>query len=1031
MRPIKLTLTAFGPYKKTQVIDFRELKEMGLFLISGNTGAGKTTIFDAVCVALYGQASGEDRKDLSLLRSHYADDEDYTSVELIFQLKNETYRVFRQLPHVKEGNKSPTGAKHELYQIIGEEELPIVDRMIVTEVNKKLEAILGLTKDQFSQIVMLPQGEFRKLLTSETENKEAILRRIFRTEPYQWMEERLREKRSDVKRSYDQESLSLKRLYDFIKKELPEREHSMLTEVMGREHYNSQQVSEALELEANFYVDKVLELEEAFEKADGVYNQQLERLHTAEVLHNQFVRLDELRKEKAGLEAKESTYKELEETRELAEKASRLKVYETYLLTAKQEAKEKQEALALAKSRLEAIKADLEQAQGAFAELERDQPLREQLKSDLTRLTDLLPKVKQLNEKRQVLAGLEQKAEASLKSLTELKPQVTKQETELEKITLQIREQEAFVKTRAQEESLLTNYREQIKLIKLAKQLSASLHLLQSEKEAKYKESMRARETMIQIEKVWIDSQASFLAQHLHSGEACPVCGSLEHPNKAIPASYLPSREELERARQVSQEEESELQKMVGRLSTLNEQWTQVQTELEAANVSSSDLDQAFSQLVEKGKEQRQIVDKMKQVEEQLQLLKEDHDRRTYALKQMRDQLAMASDHHAKSQLIYEKEKAIYEETLKQIPESLRDWTTFDHHLRQVKTEAERLEMIWKKAQERLQEVQSAFTAQVTRLESATEQKAEAEEKLKNAQQTFDDQRLLAGFETEEAYQKATLSDERLSRLSEELKSYRENLQRVRQQVLDLEQTLANKEPSDLEALRQSLQEKKSQKDRVQAERDQYRQLKQRVLSIGQNLLEQRSRLEAVENQLSTIQDLYDVIRGHNTKSLSLERYLQIEYLEQIIQHANLRLQKLSNGQFHLIRSERIEKNNRPSGLGLDVYDAYTGQTRDVKSLSGGEKFNASLSLALGMADVIQAYKGGVSIETMFIDEGFGSLDEESLNKAIDALIDLQKSGRMIGVISHVQELKTAIPALLEVKKNKEGHSQARFVVNV
>ncbi|MDF2667835.1 MAG: hypothetical protein K0R67_141, partial [Paenibacillus sp.] len=165
-------------------------------------------------------------------------------------------------------------------------------------------------------------------------------------------------------------------------------------------------------------------------------------------------------------------------------------------------------------------------------------------------------------------------------------------------------------------------------------------------------------------------------------------------------------------------------------------------------------------------------------------------------------------------------------------------------------------------------------------------------------------------------------------------------------------------------------------------------------------------------------------------KKISFERYLQIEFLEKIIHTANQRLQRMSNGQYYLVRSDRLEKRGKQSGLGLDVYDNYTGQLRDVKTMSGGEKFNASLCLALGMADVIQSYEGGISIETMFIDEGFGSLDEESLNKAIDTLIDLQQTGRMIGVISHVQELKQAIPAILEVKKTKEGCSYTHFQVS-
>ena len=210
---------------------------------------------------------------------------------------------------------------------------------------------------------------------------------------------------------------------------------------------------------------------------------------------------------------------------------------------------------------------------------------------------------------------------------------------------------------------------------------------------------------------------------------------------------------------------------------------------------------------------------------------------------------------------------------------------------------------------------------------------------------------------------------------------------------------------------------------------NQSKDFKAAAAALTAKIIQASDKMAQAEQELNRIADLHDMIRGHNGLKISFERYLQIEYLEQIIQSANERLKNLSNGQFYLMRSDRQEARGKQSGLGLDVYDAYTGQTRDVKTLSGGEKFNASLCLALGMADVIQSFQGNVAIDTMFIDEGFGSLDEESLNKSIDTLVDLQKSGRMIGVISHVQELKAAIPAILEVKKSKEGFSQTKFLI--
>jgi DNA repair protein SbcC/Rad50 len=249
------------------------------------------------------------------------------------------------------------------------------------------------------------------------------------------------------------------------------------------------------------------------------------------------------------------------------------------------------------------------------------------------------------------------------------------------------------------------------------------------------------------------------------------------------------------------------------------------------------------------------------------------------------------------------------------------------------------------------------------------------------------------------------------------------------EQVADLAVRLANKTKVDLNDLQNELATLKLIYEKALQEVNQSNDYKKAASNLITNILASSKKAIAKEQEFNQITDLYDVIRGQNSLKISFERYLQIEYLEQIIVSANERLKNLSNGQFHLIRSERQESRGKQSGLGLDVYDAYTGQTRDVKTLSGGEKFNASLCLALGMADVIQSFQGNVSIDTMFIDEGFGSLDEESLNKSIDTLIDLQKSGRMIGVISHVQELKTAIPAILEVTKLKEGYSETRFII--
>jgi exonuclease SbcC len=248
-------------------------------------------------------------------------------------------------------------------------------------------------------------------------------------------------------------------------------------------------------------------------------------------------------------------------------------------------------------------------------------------------------------------------------------------------------------------------------------------------------------------------------------------------------------------------------------------------------------------------------------------------------------------------------------------------------------------------------------------------------------------------------------------------------------QISELERELAGQDRPVLSILQEAMAELKGQSQQLTAELlsgQRYKHEAQRLLTAMVKASEQFRELEHNQQQVS---DIFQMLKGDNPLKISFERYILIEFLEQILHAANARLQDLSNGQFMLQRSDRLETRGKQSGLGLDVYDAYTGQNRDVKSMSGGEKFNASLCLALGMTDVIQAYQGGVSIEMMFIDEGFGSLDEDSLGKAIATLIDLQRSGRMIGVISHVQELKQAFPAILEVSKTKEGHSRTAIIL--
>ena len=376
-----------------------------------------------------------------------------------------------------------------------------------------------------------------------------------------------------------------------------------------------------------------------------------------------------------------------------------------------------------------------------------------------------------------------------------------------------------------------------------------------------------------------------------------------------------------------------------------------------------------------------------------------------------------------------ETEKAIFEQTLQSIPEDVRVLQILQERIKSVSERKSELESAWEAVQKRREEMKEVLTTTRAAEVYALHSLEEAEGKRMTAEERYKKALRKSDFQTEEAYTAAKVDEEKRHLLKSDLSDFKQQLHTVRVAIVELNEVLEGKEKAELAGLEEGLVELKKAYEAALTNYNESSEYERNASGLKNKIAISADKLDGLERKYGKVTDLYDVVRGHNGLKLSFERYIQIEYLERIIQSANERLKEMSNGQFVLIRSDRQEIRGRQSGLGLDVYDAYTGQTRDVKTLSGGEKFNASLCLALGMADVIQSFQGSVSIETMFIDEGFGSLDEESLNKAIDTLIDLQKSGRMIGVISHVEELKAAFPAILEVKKSKEGHSHTKFLI--
>jgi len=424
-------MTGFGPYKETEIVDFRELEDNRLFVISGATGSGKTTIFDGICFALYGQASGEDRTDIRAMRSDFADNETQTAVELIFEIHNKTYRVMRQIPYIKEGNKNETAARCELYEQTEAGEVPIVDRQIVSEINTKVEDLIGFTQAQFSQIVMLPQGEFRKFLTSDTENKETIMRKIFKTEPYREIVERLKVKKDEAQAALQNEKQQSNGLTKQISSLLPKRDSTIFS-VLANENYNVNQVVEGLEEEFLFYNKKTIDEKSKHEKAYKRHEEMFANYHAAKGVNERFIELDQRRATIAEL-SKQIPFMEKESKRlGDAERAVSIEQIELQFVELKQEVAAKTAHLEKTAKTVQVETKNLAEIDIQYKVEEEKQPEREKLTESLIRLTDALPLVSELASKKEALAVINNELNLLQIKLNET---VVKSTIETEKVT--------------------------------------------------------------------------------------------------------------------------------------------------------------------------------------------------------------------------------------------------------------------------------------------------------------------------------------------------------------------------------------------------------------------------------------------------------------------------------------------------------------------------------------------------------------------------------------------------------------------
>lgn len=1029
MRPIQLTMTAFGPYKDTEIIDFEELEDHQLFVISGQTGSGKTTIFDGICFALYGSASGQDRENNTMLRSDFADDDIHTSVELIFEQHHRRFRVLRQLGHQKKGNKTPTGDKYEFYELVDGSEISAADRQMVSEINDRIEQLIGITQDQFKQIVMLPQGEFRKLLTSETENKEQILRRLFKTETYQQISERLKARRDETGEDFKKVEQQRSNYIHDITTTLPHRDESRLFLVLNEKHYNVNQVLDGLEDEIEYHAIQMKKDEKTYEKSYKKHHEHQTAYHQAKAINDRFKELEQKQLDLKKITDQTAEYERKEKQLLDAERASRITAYEEQVNSWRQDYEQKKSTKDTVEKSEQTAKNALKVAQNNYQEEQKNEVKREEVRIKLDQLNQHLPTVKDIAERNRNLNIRYQKLKTQHEQIKQLETQIKEEKTAHEKEKEKIAKLDIALSEETEKNNRLNELREQCQTIQRYTKLSKQQMKLEKDL-TKEKQSFKNLQTEYRdLEQIWLSNQASVLATHLHDGEACPVCGSHTHPDRASDSEATVTREQLDRLKKRLDEQEKVYRECSVKSEANTAQISEIIAKIKEYGIPIDGLQDIYEKLTIEGKKVRKQVDELKESRKTIATLKEQHkesDKRMTELEQSKENKDKVFQ---EEKTIYEREKAVFEDRLEKVPEEVQVLSVLEEKIKQTDMAKKTMEKAWENAQKQLQVAEQELTRVETNVLNAHKQLKESSLKLSKVEKQFNESLKKAEFASVEQYVTAKMSEESQRQLTKEIEQYKQNRSTLIKQVNDLKEQLVNKEKINIDKLAKQLEELKEAYERAFKAKEVSVKLFDEAGKLYHNIKESNKQVAKTEKEFAMMTDLYNVTRGHNDRRISFERFLQIDYLEQIIEAANGRLKHLSNGQFLLRRSDRQEAYGRQSGLALDVHDAFTGQTRDVKTLSGGEKFNASLCLALGMSDVIQTFQGNVRIDTMFIDEGFGSLDEESLHKAIDTLIELQETGRMIGVISHVQELKTIFPAVLQVKKTREGYSETSFQI--
>lgn len=919
MKPKKLVISAFGPYAGENTVDFERLGEHGLYLITGDTGAGKTTIFDAITFALYGEASGTVR-ETGMFRSKYAKADTETFVELTFTYQGKDYTVRRNPEYEcpkKRGNGFTT-KKAEAELIYPDGQQPVAKMGAVT---KAVTELMGLDYKQFTQIAMIAQGDFQKLLIAGTADRGEIFRQIFHTEIYQTLQGRLRDEEKRRKKDYDELRRSISQYLD----------------------------------DACFEEDPAAEQEFLILKKTGFEGKMTDGIDLLRA---------ETEKEKTHLEMLDKTIRNMEEQiRRVSEKMG--KAAQLRRITAELETK---------KQELERLKPEYEQAISEWKRAEEQSEIRERMAGKIQKLElsrqsfiELDGKREESGKKEKTLSKIRTERKENASQIDLLQKELENRRRDKEHGSGILVEKEKLVQ---EKEEFLRRRKELGEQLSRVDSMNQDLKMTQEEYRSATGRRDEARGVYEHLEKLFLDAQAGILAKDLEEGMPCPVCGSLHHPDLAKLSTKIPDEKELKRREQ----EAAQAGEKVQRLS-------------ERAGLLKQNLDR-----------------EMNNAAEQIRALKTENGDETLAGRNPEELLTAAGSIIKK----YDGKLHELENRIKSNMEQQKALDALDGIIN-------RLEKTLNTAKETDKNLAVSEQDLVTGLAMLQKQIEESQRKLEgqNAAEIEGNLRSMKSRK-KELDQETTDAKKTLERYQNQEASLNSVIKTLEKQIQETEDLPEHELSETLERLETEKRENSKIREKIYSALHNNRRICEAVCG-------QQGRMEQTEQEYIWIHSLADTAGGtlSGKSKIELETYVQMAYFDRILRRANLRLMTMSSGQYELKRRENPKNKKDKSGLELNVIDHYNGSERSVKTLSGGETFQASLSLALGLSDEIQSMAGGIQLDAMFVDEGFGSLDEDALNQAVKALGNLAEGKKLVGIISHVSELKDRIDRKIIVTKNR------------